>query len=578
MGLVMKWAPLLLTVIVGTMKAELNRGSIFLHEHGMLLREHGLLYLDTSNVYLSVFVNLAIPVFNLEVPTVCSNRLIKGIIKADKNVRTIANEVIERHDQLLSIDNSHGKKKRSVAAALGIGLGVFNLIFTGVAEYKVSKHIREVEQQFIDFKSKQSYINEKFVNVLEKTVSVVDHNLRQLSVNVQNVDCTLAKFLQEQAYQERVDQWYKKLDQLFYYINKGTLSGPLNSFILEPKDLLKILNDHPELHKTSFAKNIMLFYQSTTATYMQSDISADNRFLSLHLVLETPLLFDSNSFRLYKIEKVPLMINDTCITIETSKFVYSKKEDFSIRELDYRSCTIGSLISICDDLSPQNKNESSCIMKSNCTLSTSACEPNQFIYHYTGILFSGQGSLSFIKKNPDHNENKIIKRKFSKFGLAWVSWEEAEYVQYGGLRVSGPTHVTNLVTVMYPRNQSADWWTILSTSNFKTQHDTQEIMEDLNDLKHVIDSTEQHKHTSSMVKLVVFANSIAIFAIIGTFMVLHCSKDTWLKCFQFLCKCCASENELVVVSEPDIKHVVHAEVDESVKIPVVTTSDVVVLN
>ena len=167
---------------------------------------------------------------------------------------------------------------------------------------------------------------------------------------------------------------------------------------------------------------------------MQSYISSDNRFLSLHLVLETPLLYDNFSFRLYKVEKVPLVINNTCISIDIPKYVYAKKDTFLLMELDDRSCIIGNLISICDDMFPQNNTYSACIMESNCTLSKSACKPKQFIYHHTGVLFSGQGNLNFIKKNPDHHENKIIERKFSKFGLAWVSWEEAVYVQYDGLK------------------------------------------------------------------------------------------------------------------------------------------------
>ena len=161
MYVVIKLVSLLL--IADTVNAKLDRGSVFLHEHGMLLREHGLLFLDTSSSYLSVFVNLAIPAFTVDVPTGCSNRIIKGVIEADRNARSIASKLVDRHDQLLSLDNSHEKSKRSIAAALGIGLGVFNLIFTGVAEYKVSKHIREVEQQFNDFKTKQTYVNEKFV-------------------------------------------------------------------------------------------------------------------------------------------------------------------------------------------------------------------------------------------------------------------------------------------------------------------------------------------------------------------------------------------------------------------------------
>ena len=44
-------------------------------EHGFLLRDHGSVYLDTNDAYISVFLNLALPHFELEqVPSKC-NRL-----------------------------------------------------------------------------------------------------------------------------------------------------------------------------------------------------------------------------------------------------------------------------------------------------------------------------------------------------------------------------------------------------------------------------------------------------------------------------------------------------------------------
>ena len=147
---------------------------------------------------------------------------------------------------------------------------------------------------------------------------------------------------------------------------------------------------------------------------------------------------------------------------------------------------------------PQNNTYSACIMESNCTLSKSACKPKQFIYHHTGVLFSGQGTLNFIKKNPDHHENKIIERKFSTFGLAWVSWEEAVYVQHDGLKLSGPTQATNIVTVTYPVSLSSDWWDILNnaSASLRDEYKTKGILDDLHDLKHVIASAEQHFSTS----------------------------------------------------------------------------------
>ena len=522
--------------LLETTAAVTNRGSIFLQEHGMLLREHGLLHMDTSNVYLSVFVNHAIPTFELDNPTACANGLVRNFMNADKDIKAKAASLVERHNQLLNINNGQSRSKRNIAAVLGAGLGIFNLLFTGVAEYKLSKHIRKVENQFIEFKRRQQYVNEKFVKVLENTVSLVDHELTQMIVNINNLECGIAKIMQQQAYKELINNWSDKMDQLYFHINRGSLSGPLNSFILDPGDLKKVLDDHPELQQTLFAQNIMLFYQTATVTYLESEISSDQRFINLHLVLQIPLLYDSECYRLYKVEKVPLVINNTCITIDIPQFVYSDRDNaLNLMELDDRACTISNLISTCDDMYPQNKTISDCLMNNNCTLKEAVCRPRQFIYHYTGVLVSGHGGLElkFIKKNPKHHENKIITREFNKFGLAWVSWDEAEYIQYDGLRLSSPTHTTNLVTVKYPRNQSSDWWNLLTNTSItiKDLNKKKQIDDDLEDLKHVIYSNKQHEGQLGFVNIVLLMNSVFIVLIIGILIIMHCS------CRQHLTKC-----------------------------------------
>ena len=370
-----------------------DRRSILLHEHGFLLREHGMLYLDTNNVYLSVFLNLAIPKFELHDSTEpCRNELTTQVKRANTEALSVAQVLVNRHGQLLDVDNGIGKPKRSIAAALGIGIGVFNLIFTGVAEFRVSKHIREVQNEFYNFKTQQSYINKKFINVLEKTVSVVDHDLKRLAVEMNSMECVQALILQQADINVRIQKWVKKLEQIFYYINKGSLSGSLNSFILEPSDLIKILNDHKELHNTIYSENLMLFYQSTKVAYLESEVSSDSNFLSLHLILEIPLLQKSKAYLLFKVDKIPLVINGTCLTVQSTKYMFSKTAEYEFMDLNEESCDIRDLISICNEIVPQNLNRSTCIDGNNCELKQTSCEPTRFIYHYTGILVSGQGS------------------------------------------------------------------------------------------------------------------------------------------------------------------------------------------
>ena len=86
------------------------------------------------------------------------------------------------------------------------------------------------------------------------------------------------------------------------------------------------------------------------------------------------------------------------------------------------------------------------------TLLEVPCDPTRFVYHHTGLLISGQGKLSYIKKSLSKHENKILTKDFSDLGIAWVPWSEADYVQYKNVRVSAPSQITNVLTVFYGKS------------------------------------------------------------------------------------------------------------------------------
>ena len=89
-----------------------------------------------------------------------------------------------------------------------------------MAEFRVSKHIREVQKEFNNLKTQQSYINKKFINVY-KSVSVVDHDIKRLAVEMNIMGCVQALILQQADINVRIQKWIKKLEQIFDCINKG---------------------------------------------------------------------------------------------------------------------------------------------------------------------------------------------------------------------------------------------------------------------------------------------------------------------------------------------------------------------
>ena len=98
-----------------------------------------------------------------------------------------------------------------------------------------------------------------------------------------------------------------------------------------------------ELHNTIYSENLMLFYQSTKVAYLESEVSSDSHFLSLHLLLEIPLLQMSCAYLLFKVE-IPLVSNGTCLTVQSTKYLFSKTTEYEFMDLNEETCIDVSIV------------------------------------------------------------------------------------------------------------------------------------------------------------------------------------------------------------------------------------------
>ena len=439
-----RWVTIVGSILLASTFSKGEDGTFLFHEHGFILKDQGIVYLDANDIFISVFVNLAVPKFSFEgidqschLEIVCGHNRVPNAscnefdwsdaLLANKKSLNLAKSKISKHQLLLKKPDS-SRKRRGIANILGAGFGIFGAIFNGIVEARISSHLQKVEREFRDFKIRQNYITGRIITVMKEIVKVVDHRYKSLLVKMHNLEWKEALIFQYEAINEFQRVWSDSLDNAFYHIDRGSLSGKLNSLILSLEDLHHILINHPELHDTDYIVNPMFFYQTSTITLLASDFSKEESFVSLHYIIQAPIIRQSSRYSLFKVEKIPLNLNGTCFLVDSPKFVYKMKEEWKFINLNKHSCKINDLVTLCYETVPQpEKQHFRCVTDLvDCTLIPVNCLPIKFIYHYSGVLISGSGEVAYINKDPDHHKNKIVTIPFSKIGVAWIPWKNAE--------------------------------------------------------------------------------------------------------------------------------------------------------
>ena len=60
----------------------------------------------------------------------------------------------------------------------------------------------------------------------------------------------------------------------------------------------------------------MNFYLSSKLVLLSAELTGNDKFLTIHFVLQTPLLFSENAHQLFKLDKVPLTVDYKCFIVK----------------------------------------------------------------------------------------------------------------------------------------------------------------------------------------------------------------------------------------------------------------------
>lgn len=145
--------------------------TIVLKEHGVLLQPKGLIALDANEQFISIFRKIKIPKIEKPVNCQCS-----WLPKFNSD---IVEMTIYYTKLFQDIGNPSSRQKRFLGA-IGIGLGVVDLLLTGVTYGSLKHHINMVETELQSFISTQHSFDKAIAKVDEEIV----HSISQLEHDV----------------------------------------------------------------------------------------------------------------------------------------------------------------------------------------------------------------------------------------------------------------------------------------------------------------------------------------------------------------------------------------------------------
>ena len=141
--------------------------TIVLKHHGVLLKPGGLVALNTNENFLSAFRKIEIP--QLEQLRGCE---CNWISRFNIDLIKTAQSYVELFNQIANPPTSSHREKRFLGA-IGIGLGLTDMLLGGISYVVLQKHVKAVESKLENFIETEHAFDEKILKIDEKIVHVI---------------------------------------------------------------------------------------------------------------------------------------------------------------------------------------------------------------------------------------------------------------------------------------------------------------------------------------------------------------------------------------------------------------------
>jgi hypothetical protein len=242
--------------INATNSPKVAESTLVFENHGVILKPQGLIALNSNKQHVSLFQKIQLPQVN-RTPN-CATWFSKDWInEANSLVKQNTIKYINMFKNVANPDSTPKRTKRSAIAGIGItlGLGLVDLLFTGISYKTLKSHISRVEHKFDQFVSTQHRFNQKIIEIDENIVQIIDSLKSDVNAHFETLECKMLSATGRLFANQLIFQWNEKLNTLFKSAISGQITIPLTPDILTSEDLLQIIKDHKILKTTYFSKN-----------------------------------------------------------------------------------------------------------------------------------------------------------------------------------------------------------------------------------------------------------------------------------------------------------------------------------
>ena len=428
----------------------LSNAMIF-ENHGILLKPKGLITFSSENM-ISVFRKVKLP--TIVGPKNCDQKFVG---KYNNKLLTVAQKYVDLFE---NIATPQTRKKRSIVA-LGIGLGIADLVLSGIGYGSLRHHINSVEKHFNTFVSTQHQFNDQLLEFDKNVVKIVGQLSSELNEKLAGIQCQILSTTGELLARQFLHEWEDKIKRsLFSPLITGAIKTRLTPEILSPGELSNILTNQSTLQNSYYAKNIYSFYNVGQISLVQSFFDIISGTLTVHQILHFPHVTIDNVFPFFETHQVGVTSKTNhCVMIAIPKHMYLKNGH--LFAVDSNNCQVSTgPIATCFAEILKTSEPNDCLKNvENCTVNQTPCKP-RYVYDTSGILIGTGNSKTDIQvfaasQNALKKSLKVIRP--SEFATKFISWEHVSYVQVESILVQRPEVVTQFMNYNFSDLMLEGW-------------------------------------------------------------------------------------------------------------------------
>ena len=138
---------------------------------------------------------------------------------------------IDIFEELKKSNNASNRQKRSWSSILPFAGTLLNLGLTAYEANRLSSHIHKVENQFQEFKNNVMTFQDSVIEFENHILKIV----KDSSTEIENLQCKTNLVAYQLIKQQELLAWKLKLDEIFYHLRRGSLTGQVAPALLDKK-------------------------------------------------------------------------------------------------------------------------------------------------------------------------------------------------------------------------------------------------------------------------------------------------------------------------------------------------------